>query len=84
MYANGEGVGRDLKEAAKWYRLAADQGQVVALNALGIMYATGEGVGADAAEAEKLFRQAAAQGDEQAKGNLEILARQAKAAAETK
>ncbi len=28
MYENGEGVPQDYKEAVKWYRLAAEQGQV--------------------------------------------------------
>jgi len=27
MYANGEGVLQDYKEAVKWYRLAAEQGE---------------------------------------------------------
>ena len=26
LYANGQGVARDYAEAARWYRLAADQG----------------------------------------------------------
>jgi len=33
-YANGTGVPRDLAEAAKWYRKAADQGHPHAKEAL--------------------------------------------------
>ena len=34
MYANGKGVTQDYKEAIKWYRLAADQGNADAKEAL--------------------------------------------------
>ena len=39
MYANGQGVPQDYREAVKWFRLAADQGMAGAQNALGGMYA---------------------------------------------
>ena len=38
MYENGEGVAQDYKEAAKWYRLAADQGNAQAQYGLGGAY----------------------------------------------
>ena len=41
---NGRGVPEDDAEAARWYRLAADQGHAIAQHILGIMYAHGEGV----------------------------------------
>ena len=34
MYENGRGVRRDRLEAARWYRMAADQGHENARNAL--------------------------------------------------
>jgi TPR repeat protein len=43
MYANGDGVVQDNKEAVKWYRLAAEQGNSKAQVALG--YVTDEGAG---------------------------------------
>ena len=44
MTSGGKGVPQDYAEAAKWYRLAADQGFAKAQNSLGAQYATGEGV----------------------------------------
>ena len=38
MYDNGEGVPQDYKEAVKWYRLAAEQGNANAQTNLGNMY----------------------------------------------
>ena len=48
MYANGEGVLEDDKEAAKWYRKAADQGHVMAQYELGVLHLHGKGVKRDA------------------------------------
>ena len=44
MYYNGEGVPQDFKEAAKWYRKAAEQGVAPSQYNLGLMYANGQGV----------------------------------------
>jgi len=44
MFNNGEGVTQDYKEAAKWYRKAADQGDADAQNNLGMMYDNGQGI----------------------------------------
>jgi TPR repeat protein len=44
MYRDGDGVPEDDAEAARWYRLAADQGHAPAQFNLGLMHATGEGV----------------------------------------
>ena len=46
----------------KWYRKAAEQGDVEAQHNLGLMYYNGEGVAEDNAEAVKWFRKAAEQG----------------------
>jgi TPR repeat protein len=37
-YKNGKGVLQDYKEAEKWYRLAAEQGQAASQTYLGEMY----------------------------------------------
>jgi len=44
MYINGQGVTQDYKEAVKWYRLAAEQGNAIAQANLGLMYGKGQGV----------------------------------------
>jgi hypothetical protein len=41
MYANGQGVAQDDKAAAKWFRLAAKQGDARAKAAIDAMYAAG-------------------------------------------
>jgi TPR repeat protein len=38
MYANGRGVSQDDIEAARWYRMAAEQGYAQAQASLGAMY----------------------------------------------
>jgi TPR repeat protein len=53
---------QNYNEAAKWYRIAANQGHVLAQVDLGKLYLEGKGVLQDAAEAEKWFRQAAERG----------------------
>jgi TPR repeat protein len=62
-YATGESVPQDLAAAAKWFRKAADQGNVVAQMRLGAMYSTGQGVRQNYAEALKWLRLAADQGN---------------------
>ena len=44
MYANGQGVAQDYKEAARLYGLAAAQGNANAQTNLGVMYKNGQGV----------------------------------------
>jgi TPR repeat protein len=61
-YYDGNGVNRDYKEALKWFRLAADQGNAQAQNNLAIMYRYGRGVAQDFEEALKWYRLAADQG----------------------
>jgi TPR repeat protein len=70
MYDIGRGVPQDYVEAAKWYRMAAEQGDASAQSNLGIMYRRGLGVPQDDAEAVKWFRLAAEQGITQAQYNL--------------
>ncbi|MGH8647416.1 MAG: tetratricopeptide repeat protein, partial [Gammaproteobacteria bacterium] len=70
MYVSGQGVDRNLHEAAKWYRRAADQGEAEAQNALGELYASGGGVPQDYGQAVYWFRKAAVQGLPEAQYNL--------------
>ena len=44
MYSVGRGMPQDKAEAARWYRLAANQGYGSAQTNLGVLYAMGEGV----------------------------------------
>jgi TPR repeat protein len=60
----------DYDEAAKWYRKAADQGNVGGQHDLAVLYIYGTGVTQDYAEAVKLFSLAAAQGDVESQYSL--------------
>ena len=57
---------KNIREAAKWYKLAADQGVARAQEALGFLYLTGRGVPVNKVEARRLFLLAAEQGDAEA------------------
>jgi len=61
-YAKGQGVVQDYKEAVKWYRLAAEQGNAIAQHNLGVRYANGQGVLQDYKLAHMWFNIAAANG----------------------
>ena len=69
----GEGVSKDLSEAVKWYRKAAEQGDADAQGFLGECYEYGGGVVKDLTEAIKWYRKAAARGNEDAKKRLKAL-----------
>jgi len=47
MYAAGQGVEKNLKTAAKWYRKASEQGVGDAQYRLGVLYENGDGVPRD-------------------------------------
>ena len=66
-------MGKDLKEAAKWYRKAAEQGHAIAQLKLGVMRLIGQGVPKDDKEAAKLIRKAAEQGEAMAQYTLGVL-----------
>jgi len=53
MHHKGDGIAQDNKEALKWYRLSAEQGNADAQNNLAVMYRKGEGVTQDYQEAVK-------------------------------
>ena len=59
MYGDGEGVPQDYKEAVRWLRLAAEQGDSDAQNNLGLMYEEGEGVPQDYSQAHIWYNLAA-------------------------
>jgi TPR repeat protein len=64
MLQNGFGVEKDLPEAVRWYRAAAEQGLASSQSCLAWMYENGVGVNKNLDEALRLYRLAAAQGDE--------------------
>jgi TPR repeat protein len=67
-----QGIFKDDTQAAKWFRLAADQGLGPAQYKLGLMYQRGKGVTKDDTQAAKWFRLAADQGDSRAQFNLGV------------
>ncbi len=62
-YARGEGVTQSYEKAGEWYRKAADQGNIKAMNNLGILFLEGRGIQKNEAEAYKWIRMAAEKGD---------------------
>lgn len=63
----------DYVEAARWFRLAAEQGRPKAQFNLGVMYDDGDGVPENDIEAVKWYRLAADQGDARAQHNLGLM-----------
>lgn len=62
MHERGEGAPRSYDEAAKWYRLAADQGHAAAQFYLGAMYGSARGVARSYKAAIWWYSKSAAQG----------------------
>jgi TPR repeat protein len=75
VYAAGNGVARDYKQAAEWYRKAADKGDIAAEMHLAALYRDGGGkyFVRDMAQAAEWYRKAAEQGDVTAQGILGTL-----------
>jgi TPR repeat protein len=71
-------------QAAVWYRKAAEQGNVFAQLALGVLYEGGTGVPKDYNEAASWYRKAAAQGNDMAQTMLSVVTKTMRAAAEKK
>lgn len=69
----GEGLPKDNKEALKWFRMAAEQGNAEAQRNLGRAYDNGYGVPIDDVEAVKWFLMAAEQGLAAAQANLGVM-----------
>lgn len=76
LYYKGQGVPKDLIEAAKWYRLAAEQGDAKAQVNLGLLYNIGQGVTQNYVEAHMWWNLAAAQGHEAARINRDVVAKE--------
>lgn len=71
LYERGDGfIFQNWAEAVRWYRLAAEQGDIQAQSRLGELYATGKGTPKDAAQAVFWYRKAAEQGDADAQAAL--------------
>ena len=64
---------KDAKEAVKWYRKAAEQGNAYGQHNLGWMYANGEGVPKGNVTAYAWYNLAAANGNASAKRNKPFL-----------
>jgi TPR repeat protein len=75
MYGIGEGVQQDFKQAAAWYRKAAEQENIEAQFNLGNMYYKGKGVQQNFKQAAVWYRKAAEQGDAAAQFNLGLMYR---------
>lgn len=71
-YQEGLGVTPSVELAKKWLTLAADAGQVTAINNLGSMVLNGQGFEPDLAKARALYAKAVALGSERAVHNLKI------------
>jgi TPR repeat protein len=71
----GRGVAQDDVEAAKWYRLAANQGHAQAQFNRGVAYDNGRGVVQDEVLAHLWFNLSVAQGNQEAAKNRDIVAR---------
>jgi len=63
-------LAKNYEEAARWYRLAANQGEAEAQLGLGHLYERGQGLPKDIKEANRLFRLAADQNDGEAQYSL--------------
>jgi hypothetical protein len=66
MYDHGRGVAQNSVEAARLYRMAADQNFAIAQANLGVCYEDGCGVPQDQGQAIYWYRRAAAQGNHDA------------------
>ncbi len=73
MYLKCAGTPQDYKEAAKWYRLAADQNNASAQAHLGELYEAGQGVVRDEAQAAQWYQRAAELGNVAAQYSLAVL-----------
>lgn len=73
MYANGNGVIKDLKKSLKWLRKAAEQNQAAAQFHLGVHYLRGDGVIKNDVIAHMWFNISAANGYDKAREPLELM-----------
>ncbi|MCE5294554.1 MAG: F-box/SEL1-like repeat protein [Chlamydiales bacterium] len=76
LFYYGQGIYKDLEDAAKWFLLAAEQGHNAAQFNIGIAFYNGHGVGEDHAEAFKWLLLAAKQGHIGAQCKVAIMYKQ--------
>lgn len=69
-YYKGNGLKASLPAAVKWFRQAADKGDVQSMVMMGDFYSKGEGVKKDIATAKSFYEKAAAKGSEKAEKRL--------------
>ena len=72
-YEFGEGVARNVDEAAHWYRIAADRGDPIAQTNLAYLYENGRDGVRDLSEAARWYMRAAVSGFARAEFNLGTL-----------
>lgn len=72
-YENGDGVQINIHEAIEWYKLAANQGDIIALSNLGLLYGSGDKIPQDANEAIKYWKLAADKGHIESIANLGVM-----------
>ena len=75
MYGKGQGVVQDYKEAVRWFRKAAEQGDAEAQYNLGAMYDIGQGVVQDYTRAHMWMNIAASSGNKGAVKGRDIVAK---------
>ena len=74
LYEDGkQGLGKNLPEAAKWYRKAAEQGYPQAQYNLGLLYEDGKGMTRNYHKATQWYQRAAKKGLSEAQNNLAVL-----------
>jgi TPR repeat protein len=74
LYSNGQGMPKDIREAVRWERLAADQGHAMARTFMGLAYLDGiGGLPQSNGEAVRYLKLAADQGDADGQYNLGTL-----------
>ena len=69
-YEKGEGVTQSWKQAAHFYKMAVEHGDIGSMVHLGVLYMTGNGVDQNVEKGKELFLKAAALGDIPAIMNL--------------
>ena len=73
-YYSGKGTPQNYKEALKWFKASAEQGNAGAQYDLGVIHYEGEGTPQDYKKAHMWWNIAAANGNEEAKSNRDKVA----------
>jgi hypothetical protein len=58
LYANGEGVAKNIAQATTYFRRGCDEGDMAGCYDLGVLYTSGQGVAVDLARASTFFKRA--------------------------